>query len=318
MSHINIMSDPGTEPTGWKRWWIYQRERFPLLTHGIAIGLFSFAAVEYGWMVSEQPGNPGLLALGLSFATTFVFFALMRIADEFKDFADDARYRPYRPVPRGLVQLAELGGLGVLLAGLQFALALIWMVDLGPVLIATWIYFLLMCREFFVPRWLKARPVIYLVSHMAIMPLIALCASAPGWLGNPAAMAELGPFLGLALSVGLVGEIGRKIRAPADEEEGVETYSVLWGIPVAVSAWLAAIAATAITAGLAALVFGAGMGYFAVLAIALLLSLLLAAFFTRRPRTTTARLIEAVSGLWALLGFGALALFARFPLAGWS
>ena len=32
----------------------------------------------------------------------------LRLADEFKDFEEDSRYRPYRPVPRGLVSLRDL------------------------------------------------------------------------------------------------------------------------------------------------------------------------------------------------------------------
>ena len=45
--------------------------------------------------------------------TSPVFFLQLRIADEFKDFAEDSRFRPYRPVPRGLVTLTELGWVGV-------------------------------------------------------------------------------------------------------------------------------------------------------------------------------------------------------------
>lgn len=318
MSDITPVLETGANPAGWQRWWIYQRERFPLLTNGIAILLFSFAAVEYGWIASGKPASPGALELLLSFFTCFVFFALLRIADEFKDFADDARYRPYRPVPRGLVQLAELGGLGVLLAALQGTLALVYMADMALPLIVTWAYFVLMCREFFVPRWLRARPGVYLVSHMAIMPLIALCASAPGWIGQPVGIAELGPFMGLALAVGLCGEIGRKIRAPGDEEEGVETYSSLWGFPVAISVWLASVAATAYAAAIAADVFDAGLQYINVLACGWLLSLCLGVYFACRPRKSAARMIEAVSGLWALFGFGSLVLFARYPFAFWS
>ena len=53
-----------------------------------------------------------------------LFFLQLRIADEFKDFEDDARYRPYRPVPRGLVTLRELAWVGVGAAAIQLALAL--------------------------------------------------------------------------------------------------------------------------------------------------------------------------------------------------
>ena len=122
MSRSSILSDPKANPVGWRRWWVYQRERFPLLMHGIAIGVFSLAAVESGWRVSDRAGSPGLIELCLSFVVSFVFFALLRIADEFKDFADDARYRPYRAVPRGLVRLSELGWLGIGLVAAQAAL----------------------------------------------------------------------------------------------------------------------------------------------------------------------------------------------------
>ena len=39
------------------------------------------------------------------------------------DAEEDARFRPYRPVPRGLVTLRELGWIGALIAVVQFALA---------------------------------------------------------------------------------------------------------------------------------------------------------------------------------------------------
>jgi hypothetical protein len=41
-----------------------------------------------------------------------------------------------------------------------------------------------MTKEFFVPEWLKKRPIVYMVSHMAIMPLIDLYATACDWLAG--------------------------------------------------------------------------------------------------------------------------------------
>jgi hypothetical protein len=91
-----------------------------------------------------------------------------------------------------------------------------------------------MAKEFFVPKWLKARPVIYMISHMAIMPLIDLYATACAWLGAKSAAHEgfglaLGAFLLLSLVNGSVIEIARKSWAPEQERDGVETYSRLWG-----------------------------------------------------------------------------------------
>lgn len=32
---------------------------------------------------------------------------MVRIVDEFKDYEEDCEYRPYRPVPRGLITLKD-------------------------------------------------------------------------------------------------------------------------------------------------------------------------------------------------------------------
>ena len=42
------------------------------------------------------------------FIVTFLQFLMVRIVDEFKDYEEDCKYRPYRPVPRGLIKLKEL------------------------------------------------------------------------------------------------------------------------------------------------------------------------------------------------------------------
>ena len=97
-----------------------------------------------------------------------------------------------------------------------------------------------MTVEFFVPDWLKARPILYLVSHMAIMPLLDLFVTGAEWLpasGRPASALVL--FLALSFVNGCVLEIGRKIWAPDNEREGVETYSGLWGVQGASAVWIA-------------------------------------------------------------------------------
>jgi 4-hydroxybenzoate polyprenyltransferase len=307
-----------TESHGLGRWWIYQRERFPLFLNGLAILIFSLAAVGYGWVVSGQQGTPGLAVILVSFSGSFIFFALMRIVDEFKDHEDDSHYRPYRAVPRGLVKLSELRALGIFLALAQFVLALAWSLQLFLLLVCIWIYFLLMSREFFAPRWLKAHPVIYLLSHMVIMPLIALFASAPAWLGHSVTAQELLLFLVLTFCVGMVGEIGRKIRAPEDEEFGVETYTALWGRVTAVNLWLLGTLATALIAGWSCRVL-ASDGFFApVLAVLFATTAVVGWRFIRMPSRVRARVIEAVSGLWTLISFGALSASAFFPAYAWG
>ncbi len=217
------------------RWWIYQRERFPLLGHTPLVAAFSFSAVAYSSLLRGEAALPLLTTWLVAFLTSLAFFLQLRIADEFKDFDEDSRFRPYRPVPRGLVTLRELGGIGALLALVQLTLAIWLHQPLVIVLVGTWVYLALMSHEFFMRDWLKARPITYLWTHMLIMPLIDLYATACDWsvaygeVSLAAVPDGLYWFLIVSFCNGIVIEIGRKIRAPQDEEEGVETYSVLWG-----------------------------------------------------------------------------------------
>ena len=116
---------------------------------------------------------PQLTSLVVAFATSLLFFLQLRIADEMKDADEDARFRPYRPVPRGLVTLRASRDRHCR-AVVQLALAL-WL-DRGLVwlLLLPWAWLLLMSREFFVPRWLRAHPIFYMTSHMVVLPLIDL------------------------------------------------------------------------------------------------------------------------------------------------
>jgi 4-hydroxybenzoate polyprenyltransferase len=122
--------------------------------------------------------------------------------------------------------------IGVGVTQVALTVALDWRL-LGPLLLV-WAWMAVMTKEFFVPAWLKKRPIIYMVSHMAIMPLIDLYATACDWLPAGVALHEnfgltLGAFLLLSLVNGSVIEIARKSWAPEMERDGVETYSRLWG-----------------------------------------------------------------------------------------
>ena len=111
-----------------------------------------------------------------------LFFLQLRIADEFKDFDEDSRYRPYRAVPRGLVTLRELGVVFVVAAAVQLSVALFWNPLLVYVLLPAWCYLAAMSREFGARQWLKARPITYLWTHMLIMPIVDFYAAASDWL----------------------------------------------------------------------------------------------------------------------------------------
>ncbi len=214
------------------RLWAYQAERFPLVKHGVLIAAFGASATCLSALL--RGGAPSVLAIVVAVLVLFGFFFQLRVADEHKDNEDDTKFRPERPVPRGLVTLAELRvvAIGVGVTQVALTVALDWRL-LGPLLLV-WAWMAVMTKEFFVPAWLKKRPIIYMVSHMAIMPLIDLYATACDWLPAGVALHEnfgltLGAFLLLSLVNGSVIEIARKSWAPEMERDGVETYSRLWG-----------------------------------------------------------------------------------------
>lgn len=265
-----------------------------------------------------EPGLPSLGAFLVAFLGALLFFLQLRIADEFKDHDEDCRYRPYRPVPRGLIRLPELAVLGGASAMLQLLLAVWLFPALVGLLLLVWAYLALMSREFFVRDWLKAHPVTYLWSHMLIMPLIDLYATACDWLpaagnvGSHAMPDGLIWFLIASFFNGMVIELGRKIRAPADEEPGVETYSALWGARRALAAWLGVLLATAVFALLAAWRIDALLPMLLILLAGLLLAVLAAQRFLSRMASGSGKRFELIAGLWTLamyLSLGAGALF---------
>jgi hypothetical protein len=309
----------GRRITG-NRWWVYQRERFPLATHGLLIAVFACSTVSFSLLARGVARVPPLPALVVAVLSAFGFFVQMRIADEFKDAADDARYRPYRPVPRGLVTLRELGHVALFVALVQAALALWLSPRLLPLLLLVWGYLLLMTREFFVPRWLRAHPITYMWTHMLILPMIDLYATACDWrVAGVAAPTGLAALLAVSFCNGFGLEIGRKVRAPGDEETGVETYTALWGRPRAIAAWCGVLLVTATCALLAAAAIRFIAPVAAVLAALLLVAGTVALRYLRRPVTARANAVELTAGIWTLLMYlslGAVPLLVRLAWGG--
>jgi 4-hydroxybenzoate polyprenyltransferase len=300
------------------RFWIYQKERFPVVKNGFLIAVFSSSAVCYSVLLRGGVLQVNFTAFLVAFSCIFLFFLQLRIADEFKDFADDRIYRAYRPVPRGLVSLRELGWLGVVSAIAQLGLSLWLCPSLVLPLGIVWLYLGLMGKEFFVVQWLKAHPLIYMLSHMVIMPLINLYGTACDWLVAGATI-PLNSYWFLLASFfnGMVIEIGRKIRTPGDEEFGVDTYSAVWGYRKAAIAWFLVLFLTAVSASLAA-----NQILFVFPVVAVLLLMLagtggVVGLFLKKPTTKRANAIEVMSGIWTLLvylGLGIVPMFLRFQL----
>lgn len=290
------------------RWWTYQKERFPLAVYAPLVAVFAGGAVVHVRLL-RGAGTPSWPALGAAFVLALLFFLLLRIADEFKDVEKDRQYRPERPVPRGLVSLTELGVVGAGAAAIQLGTAL-WMgVPVAAVLAGAWAYFGLMSAEFFVGDWLEERMGLYMASHMVITPAIALVASACDWAAAGAAFpSAFGWFLGASYLNGMVLEVGRKIYAPEDEREGVETYSKAWGRTPAVVVWVLAIAFSGILTLAAAMQVEAGQAALVVLVLAGIGVGVVTWRFFLLPVSDRASALETTSGLWLLISYGTMGL----------
>lgn len=295
-----------------QRLWIYQQERFPLLSHSVlvvalTIGVSGFASAGQGW--------PALPRIAGAFGVAFGFFLLLRISDEFKDAEDDAAYRPYRPVPRGLVTLRELAAVGAVVLVCQLAITLLLGSYLLPYLLSAWLLLWLMSQEFFVGEWLRARPIPYMLSHMFILPLIDFYLLAAAWQGHGAPPIAFGWFLAATYANGIVFEIGRKVRAPEDEEVGVETYSALWGVRRASMVWLLAVGAAGGAGMLAAWTLGqgarTGTAITLVLAVGWLAALWVAWRMAREQTSSGSRWIERFSAAWVLLFYLSMGLLPQ-------
>ncbi len=288
--------------------WTYQKERFPLLKTGPLLAMFSAASVTISAELAGRP-LPGWGAYIAGFVVAMTLFFQMRVCDEYKDLEDDQRYRPNRPIPRGLVSLRLIISLGI--ASLPVCAMAVWLWHPPALwlLALVWAWLTAMTFEFGAASWLKARPVLYLLSHMAIMPLIDLLLTGLEWVPGGGAAAGLWLFLALSFVNGCVLEIGRKLWAPENEITGVDTYSGLWEPHKAALIWGICIAISfTLLLGV-----GAATGVFwvnAVLGGALLVICLnAAARYAQNPTEIAEKRMDTLAGLW---------VFACYAIAGFA
>lgn len=286
-----------------RRLWQYQHERFPVLVHGPVISVFTAAAFFYSRQATGQTGPVPWWILLQGIGITFGFFLLLRILDEFKDHQLDCLYRSQLPVPRGLIRLHELAIVAALTLGGQIALLLAFQPQMLSIFLLVLVVLLLMQVSFFIPRWLASRPLAHTLSHMVIIPVIDLYSSGLDWrLGGSHPPQILFLFLAFSYFNGLVIELGRKLRLPADEQPGVSTYSRHYGLRPAIGLWLLALTLAWLAAVLALRVVVVSHNQ-PVLLLTLWFSAaaIMGAGAAARPGRNALRGMEAASLLWTFL-----------------
>ena len=248
----------------------WMEERFPL-ANGLLAGVVYASALLLG---RHAAGARTTFALGdlAGYAAAFCFFLMLRVFDEHKDFANDCRLYPERVLSRGLVTLRHLKVLGAVAIAVQLAVSathggaatLRWLVVMA--------WSLLMLREFFVPRWLSRHLLVYAGSHMLVTPLAVLWMAQLG-AGDASLDRAAWAYAVMSLLFGFCFEIARKMKAPAEERDGVITYTSLYGVfPVTLSVavlWAASTAALAVVLVLAGVPVGSPWLWTGIVALAL-------------------------------------------------
>lgn len=284
-----------------KRLFIYQKERFPLLGHGLLMTSFTFSAIAYSRICRGVEGFISLKLFGLGVFMSISLFLLVRIFDEFKDAEDDAKYRKELPVPRGLVSLRELFWIGLIVFVLQITVNLIFFPKMLIIYFAIIAYLSLMGKEFFIAEWLKKHQFWYVTSHMFIIPLIDIYASGLDWfLEGASAPTGLLFFFAVSYMNGIVLEIGRKIRAPEQESEGVLTYTKMLGITKSINLWILILFLTLVLAISAAYYAGYGMTGTVTLGSIFIVCCIPAILFSKNHSVKMAKGVEISSALWTI------------------
>jgi 4-hydroxybenzoate polyprenyltransferase len=277
-------------------------ERFPIVKHGVIIAIFTFSAIGYSRILSDKTSFIPWFQYLLGFIIVFNSFLLLRISDEFKDIEEDRKYRPYLPVPRGLVSLKELALLGVILLLINSLIIAFFQYQLLFIYLGVLLLLVLMRYEFFLGGVLSKNRVIYTLSHMFIIPALDLYASALDWeLEGTGFHNALLWFLLVSYFNGVVLEFGRKITSKENEETGVPTYSKIFGEKGAAIVWICSMLLTMSFALFAANAASFSLIGHLLLVVFFLICAIPGILFFKHSNHKNAKRIEVFSGVWTAL-----------------
>ena len=233
-----------------KKWYTYQKERFPVLMYGTYILAIVFATYCYvlNTMRLITIDNTLIIAKQFKFieilpifAVTFLQFLMVRIIDEFKDYDEDYKFRPYRPVPRGLISLKELKVLFTICVILQVIITCMVNPFALIYLLLVWTFFAVMSKSFFIKKIVDKHVLLEVALDELLMPILILYISKFIGFVNPIYSMEINisfvnliPFMIMTYIVSWVVEVARKIRSKEQEEKGVKTYTAVFGINKAI------------------------------------------------------------------------------------
>ena len=154
-----------------KKWWIFFKERAPVASYIIMCLGPTLSSVFLNKRIFDSK-------ILYTFFGLFIFFNVLRMMDEFKDYHKDVIAHPTRPLPRGLIDLREFKvginiGLFVMLA-FNFSLLIIGLKTSFVLYSLVVIHLWLMYKEFYVGEWLNKYHIFYAITHQLILITLML------------------------------------------------------------------------------------------------------------------------------------------------
>ncbi len=207
----------------------YLAERFPVGAYLVLIGAMVLGASA---AASASTGLPVPVSWPQLIATITILlgFFHLRVFDEHKDYERDLIAHPDRVLSRGLITLADLRKYAAAAIVLELGLNAAFGLETLAWVVAFILFSVGMFVEFGVGEWLNKHLVVYALSHNPIAGLM-MCYTFALVLGHTAFPEPVVWYLLVATFTCLGFEIGRKMRAPADEKDGQDTYTQALGVP---------------------------------------------------------------------------------------
>ena len=203
----------------------YFKERFPF---GL---LLLFCLLTVSGVEKYLTGAATINSFLLAFLFTLLLLHI-RFLDEFKDFSYDSKNYKDRPVQKGTINFKQLRLYIIINSILMFAMAL-YLKGFIFIFLLTYLYTLLMLKEFFIKNLYVKSPLGYLVSHEVLF--LILYAYVFSFFRNKFTHLFTDPKIFLltiyVFTPILLIELGRKIkhRKNYKGQNTNDTYAYLWG-----------------------------------------------------------------------------------------
>ena len=197
----------------------------------------------------------------------------------------------------GVIAVLTQGGVSFYLSGGWDLILMFWLV--------AFVWSLLMAAEFFCGEWLEKRLVLYAFSHMVVMPM-ALVWMAQMGAGAMELGSSVGLLAGLSFLSGAAFEVTRKIKAPEDERDTIDSYTKVFGTTRAPIVVLFLLTAGVVFLGLLlGKVFpqGVELWWYGILVATLLPAAMALLRFRKQPSAAAAKKCEGMVALAMLAGY---------------